>query len=184
MVDPATGTCRPGVPSEWTTGCTVLNAVTTTVEADASFPTVDVRRTSTTSYDGAGRPVLSALTASTSPASVVLPPTRTRYDPNSGRAVLTEWMTSTAPDATRTAYVQTVYDTLGRVNQDRDADDNYTTSSYDLQSRLTVSHDGKGTTIRSSECRARWCLKNFGTRSCGRALRRARRQLRNWRVSR
>jgi RHS repeat-associated protein len=95
-------------------------------------------RTSTTSYDAAGRPTGSS-TAVTPAADggTALPDVSTGYDPDKGLPT-----TVSAGGKTLT----TDYDTLGRVTSYTDSTGNVSVTSYDLAGRVASVNDGKGTT--------------------------------------
>lgn len=98
-----------------------------------------VQRTTTTTYDGAGRIWTVAITAATGTA---LPTTRYVYDAATGQTVNVQTLNS---GGTVTAQSTTVFDTLGRVTSYTDAAGNVTITGYDLQSRVSSVTDGKGT---------------------------------------
>ncbi|MFM9441576.1 DNRLRE domain-containing protein [Streptomyces acidiscabies] len=83
-----------------------------------------VTRTTTTSYDNAGRQTRSSLTGGTGQA---VPETTTEYDPSTGQAVKT--VSPTGGTITRT------YDRLGRQVSYTDADGGTTSTEYDLLNR-------------------------------------------------
>jgi RHS repeat-associated protein len=89
-------------------------------------------RTTTTSYDSAGRVQSESIVSS---VGEPVPAVTTGYSPTTGRAT-----TLSAGGRTLT----TGYDTLGRVTSYTDADGNTATTQYDLLGRPTVRSDGKG----------------------------------------
>ncbi|GII22579.1 hypothetical protein Pme01_21760 [Planosporangium mesophilum] len=98
-------------------------------------------RTTTTTYDNAGR--ASAVTVTTADSlGTALPITRNVYDPASGQLTATE---SLDASGSVTARITRAYDTLGRITSYTDADGNTTTTTYDLASRPTTITDPKGT---------------------------------------
>ncbi|MET7426409.1 RHS repeat-associated core domain-containing protein [Dactylosporangium sp. NPDC005555] len=99
------------------------------------------KRTSTTTYDGAGRTSTVSITDATG-TSQALPTTRTVYDNASGQAVRTESLDS---GNNVTAKIVRVYDTLGRITSYTDADNTLSTTSYDLNSRVSSTTDGQAT---------------------------------------
>ena len=95
-------------------------------------------RTTTTSYDTAGRTTDLAIASTVGTA---LPTVHTDYDPTTGQATVT----STA-DASGTATIIRGYDTLGRLTSYQDADSTSpATTTYDLLDRPATVSDGKGT---------------------------------------
>ncbi|WP_432831345.1 RHS repeat-associated core domain-containing protein [Dactylosporangium sp. CA-092794] len=95
-------------------------------------------RTTTTTYDGAGRISTVAVTAA---IGSPVPTRRYVYDPATGQVVNVQ----TLNGATVTAQSTTSYDTLGRVTSYTDAAGNVTTTGYDLHSRISTVSDGLGT---------------------------------------
>ncbi|MCK9931920.1 hypothetical protein MXD62_33110 [Frankia sp. Mgl5] len=109
-----------------------LNQVLTEVETVNS-----TTRTSTFTYDTAGRRTSEAITASPAANGGTAIPTATYgYDPATGLAT-----TTTASGITLT----TGYDSWGRVVSQTDADGNTATTGYDIDSQVTSATDGKGT---------------------------------------
>ncbi|MFG1880167.1 DUF4082 domain-containing protein [Sphaerisporangium sp. NPDC049003] len=106
---------------------------TTTVTED----TGSVVRTSTSTYDGAGRVTTTSLNVTTASAGgTAVPDVTYTYNPATG--LQTE---VTAGGAS----VSTAYDTLGRVTSTTDADGNASTTGYDAAGRVLTVNDGKGT---------------------------------------
>nr|BFE69065.1 hypothetical protein GCM10020092_023660 [Actinoplanes digitatis] len=97
------------------------------------------RRTTTIKYDGAGRPVEHAITASSGKA---LDKTRAVYDAATGLALRSQ--TVNAAGAV-TAEIVRGYDALGRQISYKDADGNISTAGYDLLGRVATQNDGKAT---------------------------------------
>ncbi|WP_181871528.1 RHS repeat domain-containing protein [Sphaerisporangium album] len=94
-------------------------------------------RTSTSTYDGAGRVTTKSL--SVTPASAggtAVPDVTYTYNPATGLQTAV-----TAGGAS----VSTAYDTLGRVTSTTDADGNVSTTGYDAAGRVLTVNDGKGT---------------------------------------
>jgi RHS repeat-associated protein len=98
-------------------------------------------RTTTMTYDGAGRPYEIASTMPDS-GSEPLPTQRHVYDQATGDLVRTQSLDS---NGTVTAEIIRRYDTLGRQTSYTDADGNTSTTTYDQLSRPVTFHDGKGT---------------------------------------
>ncbi|GAA2602728.1 hypothetical protein GCM10010399_36880 [Dactylosporangium fulvum] len=97
------------------------------------------RRTTTITYDGAGRNVTVAVTGAAGTGQAV-PTTRSVYDNATGQAIRTESL-----DASNnvTAQISRVYDTLGRITSYTDADGTQSTTGYDLFSRIAAGSDGQ-----------------------------------------
>jgi RHS repeat-associated protein len=98
-----------------------------------------VLRTTTTTYDAAGRASTVAVTGAAGTGTTV-PTRRTVYDQASGQAVRTQ---SLDVGGTVTAEVVRQYDTLGRVASYTDADTNTSVTTYDLLSRMATSNNGR-----------------------------------------
>lgn len=98
-------------------------------------------RTTTISYDGAGRPYGTTIVSSAG-LSEPLPTVRQVYDPATGQAVRTQ---SVDDSGAVTAQIVRGYDSLGRPTSYTDAENNTSTTGYDLQGRPVSSNDGKGT---------------------------------------
>jgi RHS repeat-associated protein len=97
-----------------------------------------ITRTTTTTYDAAGRTTDVAIASTVGTA---LPTVHTDYDPNTGQAT-----TTSTTDASGTATIIRGYDTLGRLVSYQDADSTSpTTTTYDLLDRPVTTNDGKGT---------------------------------------
>jgi RHS repeat-associated protein len=94
-------------------------------------------RTTSTTYDAAGRATDRAVTSSVGAA---FPTTHTDYDASTGKTG-----TTSTTDASGTVTVIRGYDPLGRVTSYQDADGNTATTSYDLLDRPATVGDGKGT---------------------------------------
>jgi RHS repeat-associated protein len=99
-----------------------------------------VQRTTTTTYDAAGRTSTVAVTVAAGLGSAIT--TRTVYDPATSRALRTQTLDGSGAVS---AEIVRVYDTLGRLTSYTDADGNTTTTSYDLLSRPSMTNDGTGT---------------------------------------
>ena len=95
-----------------------------------------VQRTTTTSYDGVGRPYELAVTGTTGKS---VPVQRNVYDPASGLLVRVQSVVG----GTVTAEIVKRYDTLGRLISYTDADGVVSTTTYDLMGRVATSDDGK-----------------------------------------
>ncbi|MEU8763946.1 DNRLRE domain-containing protein, partial [Streptomyces sp. NPDC048659] len=132
-VGPA-GTVGGGHPAELPTTTTEYNwwgqpaKVTETANG--------VTRTTTTTFDAAGRPVTSKVTGGVGQA---VPESTTVYDPASGREVKT--VSPTGGTITK------AYDTLGRLVSYTDADGGATTTSYDRLGRPVEVRDSVPSTV-------------------------------------
>ncbi|WP_277872761.1 DNRLRE domain-containing protein [Frankia sp. CcI49] len=112
-----------------------LNQPLTKVDTVTSGSTTT--RTTTYTYDTAGRPTSQAIAAS--PAAnggTAVPTTTYGYSTTTGLPT-----TTTAASITLT----TGYDTWGQITSQTDADSNTTTSSYDIDGQVSTVNDGKGT---------------------------------------
>ncbi|MFC0004532.1 ricin-type beta-trefoil lectin domain protein [Micromonospora siamensis] len=94
-------------------------------------------RTTTTTYDGAGRAYETAVSAPG--LGTAVPVTRNVYDQATGQLLRTQSVVS----GSVTAQVVRAYDALGRTTSYTDADGNVSTTTYDLMGRTKTSHDGK-----------------------------------------
>ncbi|HEY8717729.1 RHS repeat-associated core domain-containing protein, partial [Pengzhenrongella sp.] len=134
---PAGGTL-PTLTTETVTAYNQWQQPTTVQEKDAAGTLL---RTSTTTYDAAGRTVTSggvtttAVTGGGSTTSAV-PTVTTSYAPSTGLPIATS-------DATGT--LTTGYDTQGRTDSSIDANGNATATSYDIAGRIATRTDGKAT---------------------------------------
>jgi RHS repeat-associated protein len=122
------------LPVKTVTSYNSLAQPLTTTEDSGSGATI---RTTTITYDAAGRSVTSAVTATGSNPGTVLPQVSTTYDPGTG---LPRTTSSTAGTIT------VGYDNLGRTTSYTDATGATTTTSYNIDSRPATFNDGKGTT--------------------------------------
>ncbi|MER7334191.1 MULTISPECIES: DNRLRE domain-containing protein [unclassified Micromonospora] len=129
---PATG---PEVPYSVTTYDLYHQPRTITEKTGAG-----VLRTTTTTYDGAGRVRETAVTAAAGLGAAV-PVQRSNYDPATGTLTRVQSVTG----GTVTAEVVRGYDRLGRQVSYTDADGNTSTTGYDLLGRVSTSSDGKAT---------------------------------------
>lgn len=98
-----------------------------------------ILRTTTTTFDGAGRAATVAILGAGGTGQAVST-TRTVYDQASGQAVRTE---SLDGSGNVTGQIVRVYDTLGRITSYTDADGTQSTTEYDLLSRVSASSDGQ-----------------------------------------
>jgi len=93
-------------------------------------------RTSTGTYDGAGRPLTAAISSTVGTALPTV-----KYEYNSETGVLAK-MSTTVEAQTKT--LSRALDTLGNPTSYTDADENTSTFTYDIDRRLEKVNDGKG----------------------------------------
>jgi RHS repeat-associated protein len=98
-------------------------------------------RTTTTSYDAAGRQSTVAITGATG-TGVALPVQRHLYDQATGQLTHVQSLNS---GGTVTADLVTGYDTLGRTTSYTDADNNTSATTYDIAGNTATTNDGKAT---------------------------------------
>lgn len=136
--------CRVDAGGQPANGATIPATVTTydiynqprTITEKSSSATL---RTTTITFDGAGRWVTKTVTASG--LGTAVPVARNVYDNATGQAIRTQSLVS----GQVTAEVVRAYDTLGRPTSYTDADGATSTITYDLLSRPATSNDGKAT---------------------------------------
>ncbi|MEZ5171824.1 MAG: DNRLRE domain-containing protein [Acidimicrobiia bacterium] len=133
-VKPAAQPGTSGLPDLPTTTHTYnrLNQPATTTETVGSDD-----RTTTLTYDAAGRPTIESITATIGQS---LPDVTTSYDADTGRMTTTQ--TGTGGSAVT---ITRGYDSLGRMTSYTDADGNESEAVYDTLDRPTSIDDGKGT---------------------------------------
>ncbi|WP_238449628.1 RHS repeat-associated core domain-containing protein [Micromonospora sp. 4G55] len=100
-----------------------------------------VQRTTTLTYDAAGRQLEGTVTGPVSSGEPI-EKRRNVYDQASAQLVRTETVNGSG---VVTAQVVRGYDALGRSTSFTDADGNVSTTTYDIASRPSVVNDGKGT---------------------------------------
>lgn len=101
----------------------------------------ETMRTKTTTYDSAGRPVLSRVVG----GGKFLWPTRTTYDSKTGLPVEQKLECEIVCEGFDSQSVTMAYDELGRPTQYTDADGSTSKTTYDLLGRPATVFDGKGT---------------------------------------
>lgn len=126
----------PGLPTIWTSSYNTLLQPLTVQEHVTDAAGVTQTRTSTSSYDTAGRTVSTSVTGTVGTA---VPDVTTSYDPATGRAVSTS---TTSGGVTST--IRREYDNVGQLVAYTDADGARSTTSYDIAGRTVASTDGKG----------------------------------------
>jgi RHS repeat-associated protein len=94
-------------------------------------------RTSTNTYDSAGRPLTTAVASSVGTA---LPTVKNEYNSETGMLVK---QSTTAEGKTKT--LTSELNTLGQTTSYTDSDENVSTATYDIDGRQEKTNDGKGT---------------------------------------
>ncbi|HTD09344.1 MAG TPA: SMP-30/gluconolactonase/LRE family protein [Solirubrobacteraceae bacterium] len=94
-------------------------------------------RTTTNTYDGAGRLTSSAVTAT---AGTALPTVSIEYSPGTGLPVKQSTTVEGIVEA-----IERTFNTLGQQTAYKDADGNTSTTEYDIDGREMATNDGKGT---------------------------------------
>ncbi|MBE7702390.1 hypothetical protein H9623_19045, partial [Oerskovia sp. Sa1BUA8] len=123
-----TGETTPTLPVETTTKYSYYLAPRESVEALGA-----TSRTTTTTYDAAGRTTLVATVATGLTGSTPVPATRTDYDPATGQAAATVTLNTAG---TETGRISTGYDSWGRAVSYTDTDGAVTTTTYDVAGRV------------------------------------------------
>ncbi|MDF9878217.1 RHS repeat-associated core domain-containing protein [Cellulosimicrobium cellulans] len=123
-----TGEATLTLPVETTTKYSYYLAPRESVEALGA-----TSRTTTTTYDAAGRPVLVATVAAGLTGSTPVPATRTDYDPATGQVAATVTLNTAG---TETGRISTGYDAWGRAISYTDTDGAVTTTTYDTAGRV------------------------------------------------
>jgi RHS repeat-associated protein len=99
------------------------------------------RRTTTITYDAAGRAFITKVTG----AGTLLPATEKVYDPYTGALTATRFICVNSECAeSDTQEIKATYDALGRLEKYEDADGGKSEFAYDLLGRSVMSADGKG----------------------------------------
>ncbi|MFF2268686.1 RHS repeat-associated core domain-containing protein [Cellulosimicrobium cellulans] len=123
-----TGEATPTLPVETTTKYSFYLAPRESVESRGS-----TSRTTTTTYDAAGRPVRVATVAAGLTGSTPVPATRTDYDPATGQVAATVTLNTAGTEIGR---ISTGYDAWGRAVSYTDTDGAVTTTTYDAAGRV------------------------------------------------
>jgi RHS repeat-associated protein len=133
---PAAQPGSPGLPDLPVTTYTYnrLGEQRTTTETVGST----AQRTTSITYDAAGRPLSTAISAS---EGSPVPTVTTGYDAATGLATTTTAQTQSGA----VSVVQRQFDTLGRLTSYTDADGNVSSTTYDIDARPVTRTDGKGT---------------------------------------
>ena len=132
---PAAQPLTPGLPELPVTTTTAYNIWQ---EPLSSIETIgEESRTSTLAYDGAGRPIETAIAAT---SGKPLPAVTTLYDEETGLPTVQE---------SESKYLVSEFNTLGQLTGYTDAGGNTSTYAYDIDGRLRETSDGKGTQVAS-----------------------------------
>jgi RHS repeat-associated protein len=132
--------CRKGPAGQPSSGPAVSSTTYTYDLYGAALTAVDssatASRTTTNTYDNVGRPYSTTVVVSGLSGSTAVPTTVLGYDVNTGdQLTIAQGTTSLA----------VTYDAIGRQITQVDADSNTTTSSYDIDGRVSTLNDGQGT---------------------------------------
>ncbi|HET9163177.1 MAG TPA: LamG-like jellyroll fold domain-containing protein, partial [Solirubrobacterales bacterium] len=141
MAPPSPAGTRPELPWTWFINYSNLDQPLETWETVGGYMT---RRTTTITYDSAGRQVKIKQTGE----GTELPAVETTYDPYTGAPVSGQFVCETRQECTEGIEPQAVttsYDALGRPVEYEDADGNVSGVAYDLLGRPVAVSDGKGT---------------------------------------
>lgn len=130
---PTTSSARPSIPTTTAT-YNLYNDTSSEQETNGTDT-----RTTTTSYDGAGRRFENEITSST---GEIVRKTRWEYSSTTGRMIRTRGILSGNPDHV----VERGYDSLGRLTSYTDAHGATTTTTYDLLDRPTQVTNQEGST--------------------------------------
>jgi RHS repeat-associated protein len=137
--EPSPAGSRPAMPWTWFTKYSSLDQPAEIQEKTGGV----LKRTTTLTYDTAGRQVKAKQTGEGTP----LPATETTYNSDTG-APESQHLVCEAPESCLTfdsQAVTTTYDKLGRPASYEDADGNKSGVAYDLMGRPALVSDGKGT---------------------------------------
>jgi RHS repeat-associated protein len=130
----------PTPPATATTGYSMWLAPTTVTETSGT-----ATRTTSTTYDAAGRPVSSKTTTSGLAGSTARPGSYTRYRSDNGLVQYTGWLNTAGTDAETDGRTETSYDRWGRPTTVL-GDAGTVTTSYDTAGRVAAVTDATGTT--------------------------------------
>ena len=134
--DPSPEGGNPKLPWTLTTSYNSLDLATEIQELTGSL-SGELRRTTTVTYDQAGRSLQTHETGE----GIEVPSSETLYDEDTGRPYAQRFVCAEECD---TQEVRTTFDTLGRPIEYEDADGNVSEVGYDLLSRPAITYDGKG----------------------------------------
>lgn len=140
---PAAGqaTAPAGLPERYVSGYN-RDGDTVTVTESAN----GASRTTTTTYDGAGRVARVSTTGTGPGAGAAVDDVTSVYDPGTGDLTDTVSVTTGDGGGTETGRITRTYDRLGRVTDYRDADGGSTHTVFDLYGRVQQVTDSLGTT--------------------------------------
>ncbi len=146
--EPSPAGTRPKLPWKWITSYDWYNPATKATydafDAPSEFQEKVngvVKRTTTMTYDSAGRQVKTKVTGD----GTSVPPVEFTYDEGTGMPISTQFVCETSCEGFDQQKVRTVYDPLGRLVEYEDADGAVSGVGYDLMGRPVISTDGKGT---------------------------------------
>jgi RHS repeat-associated protein len=127
----------PNLPTTKYTYNRLLQGETETDSVDVGAS--QITRTATTHHDDAGRLISEDVDSS---EGVDVPSVRTTYNTTNGEVATTQI-------GTTSAWIGYTYDSLGRVNTYKDADNSQTNTYYDLLGHVTTTSDEKGSQTRT-----------------------------------
>jgi RHS repeat-associated protein len=127
---------NPELPWTWITSYSSLDQPTETQEKIGS----ELKRTTTTTYDQAGRPLQNHATGE----GIEVPPSETLYDEDTGKPYAQRFVCTEECEGFDSQEVKTTFDSLGRPVEYEDADGNVSEVGYDLLGRPAITYDGKG----------------------------------------
>jgi RHS repeat-associated protein len=136
--EPSPAGTRPSMPWTWVTSYSSLDLPTEVQEKTGGT----VKRTTTKTYDSAGRPVKTKQTGE----GTSIPAIETIYSETTGTPKTQKFVCEAPENCTGfdNQAVTTTYDKLGRPVSYEDADGNVSAVSYDLLGRPVIASDGKG----------------------------------------
>lgn len=126
----------PGLPVVWTSAYSDLLTPLTVRESVTDSSGVQQTRTTSTTYDAAGRVTSTSVTGS---VGKPVPDVQTTYSPTTGQSVETATTSGGV-----TSRIRREYDSVGQQVAYTDADGVRSTTSYDVAGRRVASSDGKG----------------------------------------
>ncbi len=139
--DPSPAESNPKLPWTWTTKYSSLDQPEEVQEKTNGV----LKRTTTTTYDSAGR-VTKAKQTGAAGESASVPAVEPTYSTTTG-AVTAQRFKCESPESCTvfdTQEVKTTYDKLGRPEEYEDADGGKSKTTYDLMGRVVLASDGKG----------------------------------------
>lgn len=136
--DPSPAEDNPRLLLTWNTSYNSLDLPTETQEKATNG---ELKRTTTATYDEAGRPLRSHETGE----GIEVPPSETTYSHSTGAPIAQRLVCEEECEGFDDQAVSTTFDTLGRPVKYEDADGNVSEIAYDLLGRTAITYDGKGT---------------------------------------